>query len=93
MELVTVHSSDLELCEILIDDDIYEGSCSISSLGLPTGTTITMINRNENIIAPQGPTQLLPGDILYVLVKNSNADLVTSEILHKFSIKRDAKSE
>lgn len=93
MELVTVHSSDLELCEISIDDDIYEGSSPISSLGLPAGTTITMINRSEKIIAPQGSTQILPGDVLYVLVKNSNADFVTSEILNKFSIKQNAKVE
>lgn len=93
MELVTVHSSDLELCEISIDDDIYEGSTPISSLGLPAGTTVTMINRSEKIIAPQGSTQILPGDVLYVLVKNSNADFVTSVILAKFSTKLNAKTE
>jgi cell volume regulation protein A len=93
MELVTVHSSDLELCEIAIDDEMYEGCSPISSLVLPAGTTITMINRSEEIIAPQGSTQILPGDILYVLVKNCNTDFVTSEILSKFSIRQDDKTE
>jgi cell volume regulation protein A len=89
MELVTVHTSDLELCEISIDDDLYEGSVLISSLVLPKATTITMINRNDEIIAPQGSTEILPGDVLYVLVKNTNAELVSSEIIGRFTPKKD----
>lgn len=87
MELVTIHSNDLELCEITIDDDLYEGSTQIAALKLPAGTTITMINRNEQIIAPQGSTELLTGDVLYILVNSSNIDTVTAEILGRFSEK------
>ncbi|MBN2187963.1 MAG: potassium/proton antiporter [Chitinispirillaceae bacterium] len=90
MELVTVHTSDLELCEIRIDDDQYEGLVRISSLALPKATTITMINRNDEIIAPQGATEILPGDVLYVLVKNTNAEAVTSEIVGRFTLKKNA---
>jgi len=88
MELVTLHESDLEICEIHIDEDDYEGRVPISSLSLPKGTTVTMINRNEEIIAPRGSTEILPGDVIYVLVKNTNIDAVTSEIIGKFRMIR-----
>ncbi|NLD94113.1 MAG: potassium/proton antiporter [Fibrobacter sp.] len=87
MELVTIHSNELELCEITIDDDLYEGSTKIADLQLPAGTTITMINRNDRIIAPQGSTKLLAGDVLYILVSSSNIDIVSAEILGKFTEK------
>lgn len=87
MELVTINSNELELCEITIDDDLYEGSTQISALRLPAGTTITMINRNDKIIAPQGSTKLLSGDVLYILVNSSNIDTVSAEIFGKFTEK------
>lgn len=89
MELVTLHSSDLELCEIAIDEDDYEGSTFISALHLPKGTTVTMINRHDRIIAPQGSTEVFPGDILYVLVNSKNIERVTSRILGKFTAKEN----
>lgn len=42
--------------EIFIDDDIYHGECKISDLMIPMGTTITMINRYNTILAPSGQT-------------------------------------
>jgi len=83
MELVTLGDSDLEMCEIHIDEAQYSGSIEIASLNLPHGTTITMINRNEEIIAPQGSTKIHPGDVLYVLVKSDNIDTVNLEISGK----------
>lgn len=87
IELVTLHTSDLEICELEIDDDIYKGEATVASLNLPGSTTITMINRNDSIIAPRGDTKILPGDVLYILVKNENIETVTAEIAGKFSKK------
>jgi len=84
MELVAMHNSDIELVEIDVDDDIYSGAEMVSSFRLPSGTTITMVNRNDKIIAPTGQTQIIAGDILYVLVKTGEVDKVTSEILGHF---------
>ena len=92
MELVTLHTSDLELLEFQIDEEIFGGSVQISNLRLPQGTTITMINRHERIIAPQGSTKIFPGDVLYILVKNTNIDLVTSRILDRFTPKEEKRS-
>lgn len=87
MELVTVHETNYELIEVFIDNDIYIGECKISDLILPTGTTITMITRNNSIIAPTGKTIIKPGDVLSVLVDCNNIEEVTNAVIEKFSLK------
>lgn len=84
MELVTVHDTDVDLIEIFIDDELYRGECRIADLNLPPNSTITMINRNNEVIAPSGQTVILPGDILYVLVEKNNIDMAIDEILSNF---------
>lgn len=87
MELITTHETSYELIEIFIDDDLYQGECRIMDLALPGGTTITMINRDDVIIAPSGKTRLLPGDILSLLVDIGNVDPAVEEIFGKFGKK------
>ena len=87
MELITAHETSYELIEVYIDDDLYQGECRIMDLSLPVGTTITMINRDDVIIAPAGKSRLLPGDILSLLVDIGNVDSAVGEILSKFGKK------
>ncbi len=91
MELVTLHNIDYELIEIFIDDEIYEGECKISDLNLPSNTTITMINRNNEIIAPSGQTTILPGDVLFVLVEKNNIEKTTNQVFSKFFEKKSSE--
>mgnify|MGYP001187242900 FL=1 len=84
MELVTVHDTDVDLIEIFIDDELYSGECRVADLNLPPNSTITMINRNNEVIAPSGQTVILPGDVLYVLVEKDNIDMAIDEILNNF---------
>jgi len=84
MELVTIHDLNYELVEIYIDENIYEGECKISDLSLPVGTTITMINRDNSVIAPSGQTLILPGDILFVLTDSKKIEEVSEKILRMF---------
>jgi cell volume regulation protein A len=84
MELVTVHDTEVDLIEIFIDDELYSGECRIADLNLPPNSTITMINRNNEVIAPSGQTVILPGDVLYVLVEKDNIDMAIDEILSNF---------
>ncbi|MCL1946734.1 MAG: potassium/proton antiporter [Chitinivibrionia bacterium] len=84
MELVALHNAESELLEITIDEDEYGGSAVVSSLKLPEETTITMINRNDKIIAPTANTEILTGDILYVLTKTVNVEAVTKTITERF---------
>jgi Trk K+ transport system NAD-binding subunit len=39
-----------------------------------------MINRNEEIIAPRGSTEIEPGDVLYVLTRTDDRDAVARAI-------------
>jgi cell volume regulation protein A len=71
MELITFHESELELCELPVDG-APGASVAVSDLGLPPGTTITMINRKEDIVAPRGSTLVIPGDVVYVLVRSAD---------------------
>ncbi|GBU21774.1 hypothetical protein R80B4_01674 [Fibrobacteres bacterium R8-0-B4] len=84
MELVALHNSGMELVEIDVADEIYNGEALVSSLRLPRGTTITMINRDDNIQAPTGQTLIKAGDILYVLVKTEEKENAMEEILRHF---------
>ncbi|MDR3011932.1 MAG: potassium/proton antiporter [Chitinispirillales bacterium] len=86
MELMTLHNSEVELVEIDIDDDVYTGSIPISSFELPDETAITMINRNDKIVVPTGQTEVVAGDILYVLVKVGQEDAVATEIYNHFEL-------
>lgn len=89
MELVTMQNPELELIEISIDEDDYAGKVLISALNLPAGTTITMVNRRDAIIAPRGNTEIRAGDVLYVLSKSTQIEEVTSEILKHFQLKNE----
>lgn len=89
MELMTLQKNDLELIEFSIDDDIYKGTTLVSAIKLHPGTTITMINRNDRIIAPRGDTKICAGDVLYILVKTENIENVTSEILKCFELRHE----
>jgi cell volume regulation protein A len=85
MELVTIHDTDYELIEVFIDNEIYKGECRISDMKLPAGITITMINRNNIILAPRGSTNVFPGDILSILVSQKNIEKVTLQVLNCFA--------
>lgn len=87
MELTTLHKSDLELIEIFIDEDLYSGKTLVSKFNLPFGTTITMVNRNDTIIAPRGNTEIIAGDVLFVLAKTLHIDIVNTEILRHFHLR------
>jgi len=84
MELVALHNSGMELVEIDVDDEIYNGDALVSSFRLPRGTTITMINRDDKIQAPTGQTEVKAGDILYVLVRTEEKYNAMEEILRHF---------
>jgi len=84
MELVTFNDSELELTELVVEGPPGR-RVRVSELGLPKGTTITMVNRKELIIAPRGSTEIEPGDVLYVLLKSADQELVEKTLSQAFS--------
>jgi len=85
MELVTIHDTDYELIHIFIDPDMYMGELTISEMELPPGVTITMVNRNNTVIAPRGSTVIYPGDVLSILVSREKIKKVTKQVLGYFT--------
>lgn len=90
LELVTMSRSDFDVFEVHIDADVAAGLRSgarpvlVSSLALPPGTVITMIDRKDTVVAPTGSTELLPGDTLFILCEAARIDEVSSGILARF---------
>lgn len=87
MELVTFNDSELELTELVLEGT-PGAKVRIAELRLPRGTTITMVNRNEQIIAPRGSTELQPGDVLYVLLRSSDRETVERLLAQGLSVGR-----
>ncbi|MEW5950325.1 MAG: potassium/proton antiporter [Elusimicrobia bacterium] len=87
MKLVNIHDNHYDLIEVFIDDEIYSGEFKISDIILPMGTTITMINRDNSIIAPSGKTLIRAGDVLFILAEKEKIKEVTDIILNKFGNK------
>ena len=85
---MTVHDTDYEIVEVYIDEDSYEGSCLISELTLPPGTLIAFVNRRGELIAPSGQVEIVPNDVLTVLVDNKYVDTIHAEIHKSFDRKK-----
>jgi cell volume regulation protein A len=47
---------------------------AIRDLALPPGVVISAVRRGSEVRAPRGDTELLPGDVLYVLVEHAATD-------------------
>lgn len=80
MELVTIHDTSYELVEINLDEDLFEGSCAISKMGLPADTTVTMVSRKNTVIPPSGSTLVQPGDSLFVLLSEERLEEIRAVI-------------
>ncbi len=91
VELVTVQDTNYEIVEVHIDEEYYDGSCLISELTLPTGTLIVLINREGELITPSGKVEIVPKDILTVLVEKQNIEMLPVEILKSFVRKKIKK--
>lgn len=88
LELVTVQDTNYEIVEVYIDEEYYDGSCLISELSLPPGTLIVFVNRSGELIAPGGQVEILPKDILTVLVDKAYIEMIPVEILKSFVRKK-----
>lgn len=50
---------------------------SVSELGLPPDSLITLVARDQDFIVPSGQTVVEPGDVLLTLVNNNNLQEIT----------------
>jgi len=67
---------DTDLVEFIIPPNSAVAGKPIVGLGLPSGSLITLISRDEQFLVPDGATTLLEGDVVLVLATAANAKQV-----------------
>ncbi|MEG6523199.1 potassium/proton antiporter [Desulfotomaculum sp. 1211_IL3151] len=76
LELISMGKTNSEIIEINIKEDFYMANKEIRDLDLPESCLITAVVRDTKVITPRGTTELLAGDILYVLTPKSQRKLI-----------------
>ncbi|HHX50253.1 MAG TPA: potassium/proton antiporter [Clostridia bacterium] len=69
LELVSLAESQCELVEFEVPPESYLAGKKLEELALPESSLVTAIVRQQDIVTPRGNTELLPRDLLYVLVR------------------------
>lgn len=67
LELLALQKSNTEILNLAVDEGIPISGRAIKDIALPQDTIITAIVRDQQLIAPRGPTVIKPGDVLFVL--------------------------
>jgi len=76
----TLHRLGADLVELEARRLGVDGIRAIRDLDLPAGVVISAVRRGSEVRAPRGDTELLPGDILYVLVEHGARDRLTDAL-------------
>ena len=58
-----------ELMSFYVDEALAVVGVPMAELPFPEGSAATLIVRGQQLIAPKGGTQLLPGDHVYVFAR------------------------
>jgi trk system potassium uptake protein len=74
IHLLELRKENLEIVEITIDQDAPCTGKQIRDLALPAGSRVIMITRNGKAEAPDGETQLEPGDALMTILETGKED-------------------
>jgi hypothetical protein len=64
---VSTTSGDTTMHEITVAADSRAAGRQVVDLGLPEGTLLVLLNRDDDFVVPQGATMLRPGDKVLVL--------------------------
>ncbi len=69
LEINSIHPLNAEIISFLIDPAASVCSASLSQIHLPDDAAVTLIVRGSKLVAPRGPTILMPGDHVYVFCR------------------------
>ncbi|MFK2826463.1 potassium/proton antiporter [Bacillus sp. B190/17] len=83
LELISIGKTNSEMVEMRILADSPVVNKQIQHIALPPKTLITAVIRGEQLITPKGETDLLPEDVLYVLVKKDKKDELKQVMMKK----------
>lgn len=78
IEFEPTHGFQSEMVELEIPKDSAVAGKQIVEIGLPNGTLVTLIRRNEEFIVPGGVTTLEAGDTMLVLTSKEELPKVRS---------------
>ncbi|WNQ10031.1 potassium/proton antiporter [Paenibacillus aurantius] len=83
LELVSTEETDMEMREVTVNAGSEAAEHPLHRLELPSGTVISAIVRNGEMVAPTGSSELMPGDMVYVLGPKENKEQVKGMFGHK----------
>lgn len=83
LELVSMSKTNSEIVQIFIPPNSQVIGTTLVDLILPENTLISALIRENRIVTPIGSTEILAGDILYVLLPKAKRDLVKNIFLAK----------
>lgn len=70
-QLLTVNQGEASICEVVLSENYKLHGKRLSEIKIPNMCVIISINRKSQTIIPRGDTQLLSGDIVMFMAKNS----------------------
>lgn len=76
LEIESLQPLDGELLSFYIDEALPIAGERLSDIPFPGGTSVTLILRGRELIAPKGGTVLTPGDHVYVFTHQQGRDLI-----------------
>ncbi len=77
-DFVTMAGGKAEILDIVIKDGTHAAGKTIKDVGLPSNVLVIAIEREDEVVIPDGNTVLLPGDSVFVFVRKNLADRVFS---------------
>lgn len=76
LEITSLRHVDGDIVEYMVGPESRAAGHRIRELALPEGVVIALITRDQQVIPPQGRTQVLPNDHVFVVLRPETRPLV-----------------
>ncbi|MFA7573299.1 MAG: TrkA C-terminal domain-containing protein [Lutispora sp.] len=76
IELISLENPDFEIVEYEVCKDSIVAGKTLSNISFPKDCLVSAIVRNNSIITPRGDTMLLEDDLLFLLVKLGDKEVL-----------------
>jgi cell volume regulation protein A len=76
LEIESMEPLNGEILSFYVDDVLPIAGERLADIPFPSGTSVTLVLRGKDLIAPQGDTVVTPGDHLYVFTREEDRALI-----------------
>ncbi|HEX7243858.1 MAG TPA: potassium/proton antiporter, partial [Longimicrobiaceae bacterium] len=76
LEIASLRQVDAEIVEYAVREGSRAAGRRIRDLALPQETVVALVTRGERIVMPEGKTEVLPGDRLFVVLRPETQPMV-----------------